>query len=203
MTRLNAFHTLIARLFQPPTPRPLFTPQRGGRSPACLFLLQGIRCRVRRRAIAMRYVSSLALWLLLLVMAGVGIAVASHTATDPATVGELGPLIPFHKDAIHASLVWTEARSPRICFWMRPSEYRGSDLVDSTLIDPGNPSPLSAALKPDFAELVYGFDFSTGPHGLDESVATRIVADIPRDNGLCFDPMHPAAFIPVSSTSPT
>jgi hypothetical protein len=193
MRKLNTLAAPIARLYQPTTLHPLLTPQRGERSPACLFLLYGARRRARRGAIATLCVSSLAVWLLL-GMAGVKIAAASHTSTDPATVGELGPLIPFHKDAIHAALLWTKETSPKICFWMRPSEYRGSDLVDSTLIDPSNPSPLSAALRPEFAELVYGFDFSTGPHGLDESVATRILADIPRDNGLCFDPMHPAAF---------
>jgi Domain of unknown function (DUF1929) len=193
MRKLNTLTAPMARLYQPPTLHPLLTPQRGERSPACLLLLYEAHRRVRRGAIGTLCVSSLAVWLLL-GMAGVEIAAASHTSTDPATVGELGPLIPFHKDAIHAALLWTKKTSPKVCFWMRPSEYRGSDLVDSTLIDSSNPSPLSAALRPEFAELVYGFDFSTGPHGLDESVATRILADIPRDNGLCFDPMHPAAF---------
>ena len=193
MAKLNALATPIAPLLQPLTPHLLLPPQRGAVLPACRFLLHAVRRRVSRGALAMLYVSSLAIWLLL-GRAGVDIAAASHTSTDPAAVGELGPLIPFHKDAIHAALLWTKETSPKICFWMRPAEYRGSDLVDATLIDPSDPSPLSAALKPDFAELVYGFDFSTGPHGLDESVATRILADIPRDNGLCFDPTHPAAF---------
>jgi hypothetical protein len=193
MAKLNTLAAPIARLYQPLTLHSLFIPPQGAVSPACRFLPHAVRRRVGRRAIAMLSVSSLAIWLLLGI-AGVDIAAASHTSTDPAAVGELGPLIPFHKDAIHAALLWTKETSPKICFWMRPAEYRGSDLVDSTLIDPSTPSPLSAALKPEFAELVYGLDFSTGPHGLDESVATRILADIPRDNGLCFDPTHPAAF---------
>lgn len=129
-------------------------------------------------------------WLLGL---GSGTASASHTCPgDPSVCGRLGPLIPFHKDAIHAALVWTgekhaEKRS-KICFWMRPSEWRGTDLVDP------NTGPLGT-LKSTFEQVVYGgFRFSTGPHGLDASVTTRINADIPRDNGLCFDLTHPDAF---------
>ncbi len=109
-------------------------------------------------------------------------------SNDPAEVGQLGPLIPFHKDAIYAFLAWTEETSPKIYFSMRPAEYRGSDLVDPT-------SGPMGALKPAFERLVFGgFRFSRGPNGLDESLTTRIKADIPRDNALCFDLMHPDAF---------
>src|SRR4051812_7029539 len=48
---------------------------------------------------------------------------------EPSQTGELSPLIPFHKDAIHASLLW-DGRKAELCFAMRPSEYRGTDLVD-------------------------------------------------------------------------
>ena len=113
-------------------------------------------------------------------------------AQTPADVGELGPLIPFHKDAIHASL--TPGNPPKICFWMRPSEYRGTDLVDPSVGDLGE-------LRPVFDRLVYGgFGFSTGFNGLDESVTTRIKDDIPRDNGLCVDLGHPAAFANAGKT---
>lgn len=119
---------------------------------------------------------------------GGGTASAFHpVSNNPAEVGELGPLIPFHKDAIHAGLAWTHKTSPKICFWMRPAEYQGTDLVDPNV-------GLLGTLKEIFSQLVYGFGFSTGPHGLDESVTTRIKADIPSDNGLCFDLTHPNAF---------
>lgn len=129
-------------------------------------------------------------------------ATAFDISADPADVGALGPLIPFHKDAIHAGLAWSDAgrrtqKRPKICFWMRPTEYRGIDLVDP-LAPPG-----PGALRTDtFERFVYGnnftpgkgFSFSTGPHGLDESVATRIRADLDLDNGLCIDLEHPDAF---------
>jgi hypothetical protein len=38
---------------------------------------------------------------------------ATLVSDDPAKVGKLGPLIPFHKDAIHASLVLTK-KSPKL-----------------------------------------------------------------------------------------
>jgi len=93
---------------------------------------------------------------------GGGTASASHTSTDPAVVGELGPLIPFHKDAIHAGLGWTDGKGdwdgwydkegkghkkkrPKICFWMRPSEYQGIHLVDP--LKPPGPSALRRKAK--------------------------------------------------------
>jgi hypothetical protein len=81
-----------------------------------------------------------------------------------------------------------EGQSPKVCFWMRPAEYRGTDLVDLTV------GPLGR-LKPTFEELVYGgFRFSTGLNGLDESVTSRIKTDIERENTQCFDLEHPDAF---------
>lgn len=124
-----------------------------------------------------------------LVSAGGAGAVTARgaVASDPAEVGELGPLIPFHKDAIHASLV-PNGDSFRLCFWMRPAEYRGTDLVDPTVGALGT-------LKPAFESLVYGgFRFSRGLFGLDESVTTRIKADLGRENTQCLDLAHPDAF---------
>ena len=114
--------------------------------------------------------------------------IGSENSVASPDVGELGPLIPFHKDAIAAGLAWSPESPPKICFWMRPAEYRGTDLVDPT------PGPLGT-LKLQFQQLVYGgFPLSRGPHGLDESVTTRIKDDIPRDNALCFALTHPDAF---------
>ncbi len=110
-----------------------------------------------------------------------GPALASHTSSDPEEVGELSPLIPFPKDAIHAGLAWTPKAGPKICFGMRPAEYIGHHLVDE-----------NGELKEVFEELVYGgFGFSTGPHGLDQSVAK---GDVDRDNFMCWNLTHPDAF---------
>lgn len=105
-------------------------------------------------------------------------------AWNPAEVGELGSLIPFHKDAIGAGLMWGQHGEPKICFWMRPAEYRGTDLVDPA------PDPVGA-LSPTFNQLVYGgFPFS---ELLDGSVKSRIKADIPRENTQCVDLTSPSA----------
>jgi hypothetical protein len=55
---------------------------------------------------------------------------------------------------------------------MRPSEWRGTDVVDPDMGDLGT-------LRETFSLVYGGFPFSTGPNGLDESVTTRIKADIP------------------------
>jgi hypothetical protein len=104
---------------------------------------------------------------------------------DASLVGKLGPLLPFHKDAIAAGLTIDAFGFPKICFWMRPAEYAGTDLVD-----PG-PDPVGQ-FKPAFDQLVYGgYPFSDL---LDGSVKSRIKADIPLDNAQCFDLSHPDAF---------
>ncbi len=115
-------------------------------------------------------------------VAALGLAAVPTDANgDPAEVGQLSPLIPFPIDAIHTSLSWRHHMSPRICTGMRPSEYRGSDLVD----EDGN-------LSETFNTLVYGgFGFSGGPHGLDES---NLKGDLSRENYVCWDITHPDAF---------
>ena len=124
---------------------------------------------------------------------GGGAAEAFHPVpSNPKTVGEIGPLIPFHKDAIHAVLVWTGVNrdKPKVCFWMRPAEYRGTDLVDPLGLSPdlGETGGFIAAYQ---ALVRGGSEFSDR---LDRSVQTRIKDDIPLDNGLCFDLTHPDAF---------
>jgi hypothetical protein len=110
--------------------------------------------------------------------------VSPAQAAAPAAVGELGSLIPFHKDAIAAGLMWGAGGDPKICFWMRPSEYAGTDLVDP---DKG---PVGA-LRSEFARVVYGgFSFSGV---LDASSKSRIKADIPRENTQCVDLTDKAA----------
>src|SRR5207302_9415329 len=112
----------------------------------------------------------------------------SEKSAGSTGAGGLAPRMPFQNAAISAALAWS-AESPRkIWSSTRPAEYRGTDLVDPT------PGPLGT-LKLQFQQLVYGgFPLSRGPHGLDESVTTRIKDDIPRDTPLCFAFTHPDAF---------
>jgi hypothetical protein len=109
----------------------------------------------------------------------------AYAQGNPRVVGELGPMIPFHKDAIHTSIVWNEGESPKLLFGMRPAEYRGTDLVDPTT------GPIGT-LRQTFEDLVYGgFGFS---NTLDASVQTRINSDIALDNVQLFDLSHVDAF---------
>jgi len=103
---------------------------------------------------------------------------------DRPTEGELGKLIPWHKDAIHISVVWPRARPPQLCFWMRPAEYRGSDVVDATQLPIG-------VLRPEFRQSVFGgYAFS---NTLDASVQSRIHADISMENTLASVPVQGSA----------
>src|SRR5262249_16161751 len=100
------------------------------------------------------------------------VAAAVHDG-DPALLGHLGPAIPFHKAGIPAWLVWDHPTAPGMCFAMRLTEWRGTDLVDPTI------GPL-CTMRPEFERLVYGgFPFSMT---LDHSVRTRIIADVHREN---------------------
>jgi hypothetical protein len=73
------------------------------------------------------------------------------------------------------ALSWTPDSKPKICFGMRPSEYIRHQLVDK-----------SGQLKDVIQQLVYGdYGFSTGPHGLDQSVAN---GEIERENFVCLAP---------------
>jgi hypothetical protein len=117
----------------------------------------------------------------ILVGLAAGLVPASNLSAQPASVGELSPLIPLPVDAIHAGLSWTPTSKQKICFGMRPSEYLGHHLVDH-----------QGELKEVFREFVYGgFNFSTGPHGLDQSNAN---GDIERDRFVCLNLTHPDAF---------
>lgn len=124
---------------------------------------------------------------------GTGTAVANG---DPAVEGKLSPLIPAHKDAVTLYLSWTATTSPRVLFWGRPAEYPGDALVDPTDVAALGPlGQLDQALRDTFLSIVYGdFGRSVGPHGLDRSRASRIQADVLRDETLVWDLSHPDAF---------
>ncbi len=112
---------------------------------------------------------------------------------DKALNGELGPLIPVPKDAIHAGLVWKYgADSPSMLFLMRDSSMKGTDIADKALIKEivaETEAALAAGMSPprtlfdatnngnpgdpfsDFRQLVFGgFTLS---RNLEEAHATR------------------------------
>lgn len=63
-------------------------------------------------------------------------ALASHTCDtpDPKICGEKSGLVPFHKDAIHASLYWKKnSECPKMIILMRPSEYKPKDYLNPTV----------------------------------------------------------------------
>lgn len=107
------------------------------------------------------------------------------STTSPEEHGELGPLIPTHKDAVHAGFYWDAKGTPKILIWMRPSEYKGTDLVDPNVGEIGE-------LRESFRQVVYGgFTFSAT---LERSLLSRFKADIELENTLAFDITHPDAF---------
>jgi len=52
------------------------------------------------------------LGIVVLLWPGGQMAFAYHPCS-PLTCGQLGPLIPFHKDAIHAGLGWTDGKGDK------------------------------------------------------------------------------------------
>lgn len=65
-------------------------------------------------------------------------SLASNSTLDggclPAVCGENSGLVPFHKDAIHASLLWTKkSECPSMLIWMRPGEYKPRDYLNPTV----------------------------------------------------------------------
>ncbi|MEX0732011.1 MAG: galactose oxidase early set domain-containing protein [Aquisalimonadaceae bacterium] len=94
-----------------------------------------------------------------------GSALASPICDDPALCGQNSGLVPFHKDAVHASLFWSKhASCPKMLIAMRPSEYTPEQLFNPTTDDtfPG--------FDENFVNLVYG-GFNAGP--LDRSGWSR------------------------------
>jgi galactose oxidase-like protein len=107
-------------------------------------------------------------------------------------IGEIGPLILAHKDAITAVLVWTGPgrNIPQLCYWMRNSQYKASDFIDPAGVSPdGGPT---GGYIDDFRVHVRGG--SRFSDRLDRSAQTIITNDLYLDNGLCLDLTHPDAF---------
>jgi hypothetical protein len=106
-------------------------------------------------------------------------AAASHTCSDPAVCGQNSGLVPFHKDAIHASLVWTKkSQCPNMLIWMRPSEYKPSAYLNPT------EGGVFSGFSEQYIETVQG-GFGLGM--LDESGWSRYAPDIGRENAQLID----------------
>ena len=140
-------------------------------------------------------------------------------STHLAEVGKLDPLIAFHITPLHAGLVWKlEAESPELLFFARHTEMRGTDIVrvedhgvdnEQTLIGDlildANIFPFlidrslndgektfNETLRASFKNLVNGgFLIQQGPT---QSIPTRILSDLKRENTQLFDLSHPDAF---------
>jgi len=155
-----------------------------------------------------------------LLIAGMAAVVAlSKNSNSFAEVGKLDPLIAFHIPPLHAGLVWKqESESPKLLFFARHTEMRGTDIVriedegidkEQTLIgdlirDPNifpflvdrslddGSKTFNETLRASFKNLVNGgFLMQQGPT---QSIPTRILSDLKRENTQLFDPSHPDAF---------
>ena len=109
-----------------------------------------------------------------------GNASASHCAGGPSVCGQNSGLVPFHKDAILASLVWPNAKAdcPKMVIWMRPAEYKPKDYLNPTV------GGVFSGFNPKYLELVQG-GFGLGM--LDRSGWSRYTADLERENAQLID----------------
>lgn len=107
-------------------------------------------------------------------------ASASDTCPNPSVCGQNSGLVPFHKDAIHASLIWEDAwaECPKMLIWMRPSEYKPQHYLNPTL------GGVFSGFNLKYLELVQGL-FALGP--LDRSGWSRHSLDLARENAQLID----------------
>ena len=110
---------------------------------------------------------------------GGGTASASHCVGGPQVCGQNAGLVPFHKDAIHASLIWTKkSECPKMLIWMRPSEYKPKDYLNPTV------NGVFSGFNAKYLELVQG-GFGLGQ--LDRSGWSRYAPDLDRENAQLID----------------
>src|SRR5256886_3609964 len=110
-----------------------------------------------------------------------GSASASHTcAGGPSVCGQNSGLVPFHKDAILASLIWDTAKTecPKMVIWMRPAEYKPTDYLSPTV------GGVFSGFNPKYLERVQG-GFGLGQ--LDRSGWSRYAPDLDRENAQLID----------------
>jgi hypothetical protein len=121
-----------------------------------------------------------------LLCASVGTAFASDTCTDPSVCGQNSGLVPFHKDAIAASLTWKEeAQCPSLLIWMRPSEYKPEQYLNPTV------GGVFSDFNETYQRLVQGDLLASIPGfalgRLDESGWSRYAPDLGRENTQLID----------------
>jgi galactose oxidase-like protein len=112
---------------------------------------------------------------------GLEIAWASHTCEGgPAVCGQNSGLVPFHKDAILASLLWAKAKAecPKMLILMRPSEFKPKDYLNPTV------GGIFSGFNPKYVERVQG-GFGLGQ--LDRSGWSRYAPDLDRENAQLID----------------
>jgi hypothetical protein len=103
---------------------------------------------------------------------------------DPSICGQNSGFVPFHKDAIHASLTWERKKSvcPKMLIMMRPTEYTPSDYLNDT--DPSLDPPEFPGFDQEYIDRVQG-GFGLGQ--LDESGWSRYARDRDRENTQLID----------------
>jgi hypothetical protein len=109
-----------------------------------------------------------------------GTASASHTCAAPEVCGQNSGLVPFHKDAILAGLIWDkpDSKCPTMMIWMRPSEYKPKDYLNPTV------GGVFSGFNQKYIERVQG-GFSLGQ--LDRSGWSRYAPDLDRENAQLID----------------
>lgn len=104
---------------------------------------------------------------------------STQVCTEPTVCGQNSGLVPFHKDAVHAALLWTKkSECPNMMIWMRPGEYKPRHYLNPTV------NGVFSGFDPEYLSLVQGgFALSQ----LDRSGWSRYAPDLDRENTQLID----------------
>lgn len=107
-------------------------------------------------------------------------AFAAPCEGGPSVCGQNSGLVPFHKDAILASLIWANEKTecPKMIIWMRPSEFKPKDYLLPTV------GGVFSGFNPTYLERIQG-GFGLGQ--LDRSGWSRYGPDLDRENAQIID----------------
>jgi len=104
-------------------------------------------------------------------------ASAAPCVGGAAVCGQNSGLVPFHKDAIGATLLWEKKTEksdcPKMLIWMRPAEYKPKDYLNPTV------GGVFSGFNPHYLALVQG-GIALG--NLDQSGWSRYSPDLEREN---------------------